>query len=174
MKYYFSYEFPVGTLCIEEEDNAIIRICTSSVPASAGRNNSLCTGSENTALEKETPLIREAARQLSEYFSSTRREFDLPLRLAGTDFQKKVWNALRTIPYGETRSYGEIAAQIGCPKAYRAVGGANNKNHILIVIPCHRVIGADGSLVGFGGGISMKEYLLKLEKQSFSHFNRPH
>ena len=96
---------------------------------------------------------------------SRRREFQIKLHLEGTAFQKKVWEALCTIPYGETRSYGEIAAQIGNPKAYRAVGGANNKNPIMIFIPCHRVIGADGSLVGFGGGIDAKKFMLDLERK---------
>ena len=92
------------------------------------------------------------------------KDFSLPLSPVGTKFQKRVWEALQSIPYGQTRSYGEIAAQIGNPKACRAVGGANNKNPIMIFIPCHRVIGADGSLVGFGGGLPAKRYMLDLEK----------
>jgi len=113
--------------------------------------------------ERETPLIKKAAKQLTEYFAGKRRTFDLPLEFRGTDFQKKVWAALMTIPYGETRSYGEIAKQIKNPKASRAVGMANNRNPIVIICPCHRVVGSDGSLTGYGGGLPNKEYLLKLE-----------
>lgn len=101
--------------------------------------------------------------QLEEYFAGTRREFDLPLAPHGTDFQLAVWSALRDIPYGATASYGEIAAAVGRPRAVRAVGGANNANPISIVVPCHRVIGADGSLTGYGGGLAAKERLLALE-----------
>ena len=113
--------------------------------------------------EPETDLLKRAGLQLMEYFQGIRTEFTLPLAPKGTEFQKKVWKALCTIPYGQTRSYGQIAAQIGNPKACRAVGGANNKNPVWIFIPCHRVIGANGSLVGFGGGLYAKEYMLKLE-----------
>lgn len=113
---------------------------------------------------KETPLIKEAARQLQEYFDGYRKDFDLPLDPKGTLFQKNVWKALETIPYGETRSYKQIAEKVGSPKGYRAVGMANNKNPISIIIPCHRVIGANGKMVGYGGGLGIKEYLLNLEK----------
>lgn len=114
----------------------------------------------------DAPFLRKAAEQLDEYFRSVRREFDLDLRPTGTAFQLAVLDALATIPYGETRSYGEIASQIGKPKAVRAVGAANGRNPLPIVIPCHRVIGADGSLTGFGGGIETKRYLLDLEGSS--------
>ena len=110
------------------------------------------------------PLHREAAKQLGEYFSGERREFDLPLHPTGTPFQLAVWQALRTIPYGETRSYGQIAAAVENPKASRAVGMANNHNPISIIIPCHRVIGSTGKLVGYGGGLAVKRALLELEK----------
>ena len=115
--------------------------------------------------ERPSPVLEQAARELEKYFAGAMRAFTVPLSPEGTEFQKKVWEALCTIPYGETRSYGEIAAQIGNPKAYRAVGGANNKNPIMIFIPCHRVIGADGSLVGFGGGIDAKKFMLDLERK---------
>lgn len=108
-------------------------------------------------------LMRETIRQLRLYFAGELQIFDLPLELIGTEFQKKVWAALVTIPYGETRSYTEIAAQIGAPRAVRAVGAANGRNPIPIVVPCHRVIGASGSLVGFGGGLEWKRLLLDLE-----------
>ncbi|MFA9422428.1 MAG: methylated-DNA--[protein]-cysteine S-methyltransferase [Sedimentibacter sp.] len=112
----------------------------------------------------ETKLIAMAAKQLNEYLDGVRKEFDLPLNPTGTDFQKKVWSALCNIPYGETRSYKQIAEVLGNSKASRAVGMSNNKNPIMIFIPCHRVIGADGSLVGYAGGLDMKEKLLALEK----------
>jgi len=106
----------------------------------------------------------EAAKtQLQEYFAGKRKVYELPLDLYGTPFQKSVWNALRTIPYGETRSYKDIALAIGAAKAVRAIGGANNRNPIPIVIPCHRVIGSNGALVGYGGGLPIKEHLLALE-----------
>src|SRR5882757_60449 len=107
--------------------------------------------------------LPEAARQLEEYFAGTRRDFDLPLRLQGTQFQQRVWRALTEIPYGATLSYGELAKRIGNPNASRAVGLANGRNPISIVVPCHRVIGASGKLVGYGGGLSRKEILLALE-----------
>lgn len=106
----------------------------------------------------------EATGQLAEYFAGKRRDFDLQLSPQGTEFQSKVWSALRDIPYGETRSYGEIAAAIGKPKASRAVGTANNRNPIAVIVPCHRVIGANGSLVGYGGGLDRKTLLLSLER----------
>ncbi len=113
----------------------------------------------------ETPLIMEAGRQLDEYFRGLRKAFELPLEAKGTPFQKAAWEALLTIPYGETRSYKQMAEQVGSAKAYRAVGMANNRNPIAIVIPCHRVIGANGKLVGYGGGLHIKEHLLALERQ---------
>lgn len=115
--------------------------------------------------ESPSPVLTMGSMQLEEYFAGKRREFDLPLQPQGTDFQKSVWQALREIPYGETASYGEIAAKIGNPKACRAVGMANNRNPIAIIIPCHRVVGAKGALTGYAGGLDKKEYLLKLEKK---------
>lgn len=116
--------------------------------------------------EEETALHLEIFRQLEEYFSGARKAFDLPLAPSGTDFQLKCWNALLAIPYGQTRSYGDIARAVGSPKGFRAVGMANNRNPIAIIIPCHRVIGSDGKLVGFGGGLDVKAWLLGLE---FAH-----
>lgn len=109
------------------------------------------------------PLQDEARRQLHEYFDGTRQTFDLPLSPRGTDFQLSVWQALRAIPFGETWSYAQLAAKIGKTSAMRAVGAANGRNPIPIIVPCHRVIGADGSLTGFGGGLPTKEFLLRLE-----------
>jgi methylated-DNA-[protein]-cysteine S-methyltransferase len=111
----------------------------------------------------DNPILIKTARQLQEYFSGTRDRFDLELDFVGTDFQKQVWAALLTIPFGETRSYSQIAAQIGNPSAVRAVGAANGRNPISIVAPCHRVIGASGKLTGFAGGLEAKEHLLTLE-----------
>lgn len=112
---------------------------------------------------KESPLLLKAKEQLKAYFSGEIKTFDLPLDTAGTAFQESVWEALRQIPYGQTVSYKDIAVTINNPKAVRAVGGANNRNPISIITPCHRVIGMNGKLVGYGGGIDAKEYLLKLE-----------
>lgn len=112
----------------------------------------------------ETPLLQACVCQLNEYFAGARFSFDLPLHENGTPFQMKCWAALREIPYGETRTYGQQAAMIGNPKATRAVGGANHRNRIMIVVPCHRVVGADGMLTGFGGGLDMKQWLLDHER----------
>jgi|TARA_Y100000815_G_scaffold274525_1_gene308924 methylated-DNA-[protein]-cysteine S-methyltransferase len=113
--------------------------------------------------KKDRKPFEEVETQLDSYFASELQEFDLPLELAGTEFQKIVWKMLTKIPYGETWSYGELARHIGRPKASRAVGAANGLNPIPVIIPCHRVIGSDGKLTGFGGGIKTKEYLLNLE-----------
>ena len=115
------------------------------------------------AADAEHPILRATERQLAEYFAGQRKAFDLTLDFAGTDFQKKVWRALLTIPFGETRTYAQIARQIGRPKAVRAVGAANGRNPISIVAPCHRVIGSSGALTGFAGGLAAKAYLLRLE-----------
>jgi len=109
------------------------------------------------------PVLVEAERQLREYFAGRRQAFELELDLAGTPFQRSVWKALLTIPFGQTRTYGEIAKQVGRPSASRAVGAANGQNPVAIVAPCHRVIGSTGALTGFGGGLDVKEQLLRLE-----------
>ncbi len=116
------------------------------------------------ASEQPPPVLLDAERQLAEYFGHWRQSFDLPLRPAGTPFQQSVWQALLNIPYGETISYAALARQLGKEKAVRAVGHANGQNPISILIPCHRVIGSDGKLTGYGGGIWRKQYLLKHEK----------
>ena len=115
--------------------------------------------------DERHPVLLETERQLNEYFAGKRREFSLRLDMRGTRFQKDVWEALLAIPYGETRSYGQIAKQIGRPSASRAVGAANGSNPIPIVVPCHRVIGSTGKLTGFGGGLDVKEKLLGIESQ---------
>lgn len=149
MVYRFSYETVLGVVTFVEEGGALLAVTTHR---------------SYEGVEQETALIKEAHQQLSEYLKGERKEFDLPLNPKGTDFQKRVWRALCDIPYGETRSYKQIAEAIGNSNAVRAVGMANNRNPITIVVPCHRVIGADGKLVGYGGGLEMKEFLLRLEK----------
>lgn len=112
----------------------------------------------------ESPVIKEAAKQLAEYLAGKRKIFDLPIKMQGTEFMIKVWKALQTIPYGEVTTYKDIAERVGCPKGFRAVGMANNKNKLPILVPCHRIIGSDGSLTGFAYGLEMKEKLLQLER----------
>ena len=114
-------------------------------------------------LDTQQPILLDAERQLREYFSGTRTEFDLPVELNGSEFQKKVWHALREIPFGETRSYLYLAKAIGAAKAVRAVGAANGKNPLSIIVPCHRVVGANGELTGFAGGLEVKAKLLAHE-----------
>ncbi|MDL2410370.1 methylated-DNA--[protein]-cysteine S-methyltransferase [Rhizobium calliandrae] len=123
------------------------------------------------AKDESHPVLIETERQLREYFAGERQIFDLPLDFSGTGFQRKVWQALLTIPFGETRSYAEIAAQIGAPKAIRAVGAANGRNPISIIAPCHRVIGSAGDLRGFAGGLERKTYLLGFEGSETKSFN---
>lgn len=157
MKSIFFYDTSIGRVGIAENGNAVTDLWFAD-KADSGRVNL------QQAEVAETPLLKEAAAQLREYFDGTRREFALPLAFEGTEFQQAVWKELLAIPYGKTRSYGEIAQSIGNPKACRAVGMANNRNPIAIIVPCHRVIGANGKLVGYGGGLDIKERLLALEK----------
>ena len=152
------YDTEIGRVGIAENGNAITEITLLKTPVGPGIIRPL-----KFEKEEETQLLKTAAEQLKEYLAGNRQAFDLPLDPQGTEFQKAVWNALLDIPFGEIRSYKQVAEAIGNPKACRAVGMANNKNPILIVIPCHRVIGSNGSLVGYGGGIDLKENLLKLE-----------
>jgi methylated-DNA-[protein]-cysteine S-methyltransferase len=113
--------------------------------------------------DRRHPVLVETERQLKEYFAGRRRVFDVKLDFAGTEFQRKVWRALLTIPFGETRSYAQVARQIGKPRAIRAMGAANGRNPIAVIAPCHRVIGSGGDLTGFAGGLDAKAYLLRLE-----------
>lgn len=149
----FFFPTDIGKIGIAESDNTITNVYFQ-----------CATVPENTVINP-TDILKEAGRQLQSYFTGKLKVFSLPLAPVGTEFMMRVWNSLQTIPYGETRSYKEIAQSIGNPKAYRAVGLANNKNPIPIFIPCHRVIGADGKMVGFRSGIEIKAYLLNLEKQ---------
>ena len=156
MTYSMQLETPVGPLTVTATEKAVtaVRFGTQ-VPEGSAR----CTGAE------ATPLLRRAAEELGDYFAGSRRSFSLPLAPEGTPFQQKVWEALRTIPYGETRTYKQIAIQIGHNRSFRAVGMANNRNPIAIVVPCHRVIGYDGKLTGYAGGLDVKERLLALERR---------
>jgi methylated-DNA-[protein]-cysteine S-methyltransferase len=142
---------PGFSLYVEASAQGIARLAFARPEAVAG------------APDNAHPIIREAARQLVEYFARTRRVFDLPLDLGGSPFQLEVWNALVRIPYGETRSYGQLAVQLGHPGAARAVGAANGANPVAIVVPCHRVIAVGGGLGGYGGGLERKRFLLDLE-----------
>jgi methylated-DNA-[protein]-cysteine S-methyltransferase len=147
---------PVGKLTLVATDDGLAAILWENDPPRRVRLN----------LETEDnrhPLLLETERQLREYFAGQRKEFTVPLDPAGTAFQRQVWNALLTIPFGETRSYGQIARQIGNPTAVRAVGAANGKNPVSIITPCHRVIGSTGKLTGFAGGLDVKARLLALE-----------
>ena len=152
MIYQTFFETNIGPLGIAEEEQVLTHLFFRQEKAPQG------------AVERWTPFLRGVAKQINEYLSGKRQKFDIPLKLSGTDFQLSVWNALLTIPYGETRSYRDIAEQIGNPRSCRAVGMANNRNPIAIIVPCHRVIGADGSLTGFGGGLELKQQLLDLER----------
>lgn len=120
---------------------------------------------DDDIVEERTPLLDEAVKQLDEYFAGTRRDFDLPLDPAGTEFQKSAWMVLRTIPYGQTMTYGEQARRLGDPNKARAVGAANGKNPLSIVVPCHRVVGSNGDLTGFAAGVDIKSWLLDHERQ---------
>lgn len=150
---------PVGKLTLVARENRLAAILWENDKPNRVKLGSMTEDDAN-------PVLLEAKTQLSEYFSGEREHFELPLDFAGTEFQMQVWNALLTIPFGETRSYLQIAVQLGNPKAVRAVGAANGKNPISIVAPCHRVVGASGALTGFAGGLDAKAYLLKLESRN--------
>ena len=148
---YYIYDSLFGNIVIESDGNSITGIKTE--------------GSAEPDGKKEANTLTDiTAMQLEEYFAGKRKRFDVQLNPSGTDFQHLVWNALREIPYGKTKSYKQIAQDVGNPKACRAVGLANNKNPIWIMIPCHRVIGTNGTLTGYGGGLAMKQKLLELER----------
>lgn len=150
---------PVGELTLVARDGKLSAILWEVERANRVRLGELIEANDS-------PVLRETERQLREYFAGTRNQFELELDFAGTDFQKQVWQALLTIPFGETRSYSQIAEQIGNPKAVRAVGAANGRNPISIIAPCHRVVGASGGLTGFAGGLEAKQYLLTLEDRT--------
>ena len=149
MHHYCVISTPIKPLRIDEDDGFIVGV----------------NFVQEEHCPPDTPLLQEAVRQLNAYFDGTLTAFDLPLRMEGTAFRRKCWQVLCTIPYGKTISYGEQAQRIGDPKAVRAVGGANHHNPISIIVPCHRVIGADGSLTGYGGGMEVKAWLLAHEQR---------
>lgn len=153
MKFIYYYQTSIGNITIVTEDNFVVELFF-------GKEEKLAD-----SLLKETPLHIDAIKQVRDYLKGELKYFNVPIKEYGTEFQKKVWAYLRTIPYGETRSYKEVAQAIDCPKGYRAVGLANNKNPISILTPCHRVIGANGQLVGYGGGLKIKRKLLEIEKK---------
>lgn len=155
--YYCYLDTPIGELLLAGDDAGLSMI---GFPKGSMRREP-----EPDWIFNEKPL-EKARAQISEYFDGTRREFDLPLQLSGTEFQVSVLEALQEIPYGETVSYGEIARRIGRPRAVRAVGAANGRNPLPIVVPCHRVIGSTGDLTGFGGGLDTKEALLRMEAEN--------
>jgi methylated-DNA-[protein]-cysteine S-methyltransferase len=144
---------PVGALCLCAEDDQLVGLYLPDRPAPSGPHGG-------------GGVLARAAAQLAEYFAGQRRDFDLPLAPRGTEFQRAVWHALAQIPFGVTCSYGDLARSLGRPSASRAVGAANGKNPISIVLPCHRVIGASGELTGYGGGLPMKRWLLDHERAS--------
>ncbi len=152
MRYGRIFETRIGSLYIEEEAGFLVRL-TSAEPHAE-------------ALLAETHLLCRAEKEVLEFLEGKRRQFTVPLKLYGTEFQRKVWEVLRKIPYGETYTYGQVAKLAGSPKSARAVGQACNRNPIMIIVPCHRVIGAGGKLVGFGGGLPMKEALLLVEQKN--------
>ena len=155
-----SYQFldsPVGQLKLVAHETALVAVLWENENPNRVRLAALVE-------DLQHPILLKTAQQLNEYFAGKRQQFDLPLDFEGTAFQQQVWQALLMIPFGETRSYKQIAEQIGNVKAVRAVGAANGKNPISIIAPCHRVVGANGKLVGFAGGLENKEILLKIEK----------
>ena len=162
--YYCYLDTPIGELLLAGDDDAL---CLVGFPEGSMRRDP-----EPDWIYNERPFA-DARRQLTEYFAGERRAFDLPLKLDGTEFQMSVLHALQQIPYGETTSYAEIAERIGRPKAVRAVGAANGRNPIPIIVPCHRVIGSHGDLTGFGGGLDTKEALLRLEAEHSQFPNVP-
>lgn len=153
----YIYKTQVGRFLIVEEDGAVTKV-ELHVEEERSKEEIL-----SHYQEEETTLMKDASIQLAQYLEGSRKTFDININPKGTQFQKKVWEALRAIPYGETRTYKEIAIEVGNPKASRAVGMANNKNPIICIIPCHRVIGSNGKLVGFACGLDVKERLLGIE-----------
>lgn len=150
---FLAFSTPFGELALGEENGAIVRLYLPNTPTPR-------------LISRETPLLIEGRRQVLEYLTGARREFELPLAPQGTTFQKRVWAALRDIPYGQTCTYRDIALAVCCPRGVRAVGMACNRNPIPIMIPCHRVVGAGGVLTGYAGGVELKQALLDLEQKN--------
>jgi methylated-DNA-[protein]-cysteine S-methyltransferase len=162
MKVFCYVESPIGRLMLTTDGTALTGLYMNLY---RNRPSKLPGLSDDWIQNATIDPLPAAARQLKEYFAGKRREFDLPLRMKGTEFQQRVWRELTKIPFGETRSYGQLAKRLNNPNGSRAVGLANGRNPIAVIVPCHRVIGADGSLTGFGGGLDRKEWLLTHEGQ---------
>lgn len=156
--YQAQLDSPIGLLTLVASDDGLRKVLWADQADDAG----------DATPDDAHPVLAAAATQLTEYFAGDRQDFDLPLDLVGTDFQKDAWRALASVPYGETTSYGEQAERIGRKGAFRAVGAANGKNPVPIVLPCHRIVGANGALTGFAGGLSIKQQLLALEQDQQS------
>ena len=152
MTEFWMFESPVGPIALAAEEGALVRLYLPNTPTPR-------------LMPHKTPLMERAEEQLMEYFRGERQGFDLPIAPQGTEFQAQVWKALGEIPYGQTRSYGEIARRVDYPKGFRAVGMANHRNPLPILIPCHRVVGSGGKLTGYAGGVELKRRLLELEKK---------
>lgn len=162
MKKYISSLFAIGQIVMMEEKGVLTDLFI------LDRKWTMDRSLKGTVVEEETPVLRRTQKELEEYFSGERTRFTIPLAPKGTSFQQTVWQALLEIPYGETRTYRQIAERIGNPKACRAVGLANSRNPIWILVPCHRVIGKNGSLTGYAGGLDKKHFLLELERENGS------
>ena len=161
MKHCSVYNSPLGNLYLEEENNFLTKLSY----FEKNIDTSSCSGTSGSSATPLSPLLKKAHKQLDEYFKGIRKDFNIPLKTNGTEFQEKAWKALQAIPFGELRSYKQQAEFIKNPKAVRAVGGANNKNPIAIIIPCHRVIGSNKKLVGYAPGVDKKEWILEHEKK---------
>ncbi len=176
MRYGKYLDTALGRLYIEEENGALVRLTgawekTEEPGQKASSRVRGARRADGEVLEvrlEDTPLLQKTESQVLEFIDGRRTGFTVPVHMEGTAFQRRVWEALQRIPYGETRTYGQIANQVGCPGGARAVGMACNRNPIMLIVPCHRVVGADGGLVGFGGGLPMKEALLALEGAAIS------
>ena len=156
---YKTIESPVGKLKLVASDQGLVAILWEKDPPRRVRLSELVEDEQN-------PVLIQTEREIGEYFAGKRKTFSIALDMRGTRFQKDVWDALRAIPFGETRSYGQLAEQLGNPRAMRAVGAANGRNPVSIIVPCHRVIGSSGKLTGFAGGLDAKAHLLNLERRA--------
>ena len=154
MKQYCYYDSPIGRICLVSEEQALVRIGFKGEPFPPG------------AVPGQNVVLQQAMHELQEYFNAVRTDFDVPIRLQGTPFQLQVWSALRNIPYGQTCTYKQLSHSVGRERAYRAVGNANPVNPLPIIVPCHRVVGADGKLTGYRGGLMNKGFLLALETKA--------
>lgn len=162
MDYHIHHQTPIGKIRLRATDQGLLAL---------DHTNQQSTVDPHSENKPTHPILQQAITELDEYFAGTRRDFQTPLTPAGTTFQLSVWEALRTIPYGETASYSDIATHISNPAAVRAVGAANGRNPLSIFIPCHRIIGKNGTLTGYAGGLEVKKILLRVEQQTLSGNN---